>query len=226
VIFCGASALLAVFYGAALGNVVRGVPLDSNGEFFLPLWTTWTPGSDPGVLDWYTVLTGLFTLAALAQHGALWLNLKCAGALQMRARRAAVAAWWAVLVLTAAVTAASFALQPALAASFIARPWGYAFPALALVGLAGIRIGLRRHREGPALLASAAYLAGLLASMVHGVYPNVLPAVGTAHSLTVFNAAAPEPGLRIALAWFIPGALLACGYFVFLYRKFAGKASL
>src|SRR6266436_6779230 len=39
VVFAGSSALLAVFFGAALGNVVRGAPLDASGEFFLPLWT-------------------------------------------------------------------------------------------------------------------------------------------------------------------------------------------
>src|SRR5437899_11958213 len=33
------SALLAIFYGAALGNVIRGVPLASNGTFFEALWS-------------------------------------------------------------------------------------------------------------------------------------------------------------------------------------------
>ncbi len=42
VVFAAASGLLAIFFGAALGNVVRGVPLDRSGEFFLPLWTDFT----------------------------------------------------------------------------------------------------------------------------------------------------------------------------------------
>ena len=82
VIFCGASALLAIFYGAALGNVVRGVPLDGEGQFFLPLWTDWRPGLQPGILDWYTVLTGLLALATLLQHGALWVAAKTEGGLE------------------------------------------------------------------------------------------------------------------------------------------------
>src|ERR1022692_2385047 len=52
-VFAGASALLAIFFGAALGNVVRGVPLDRSGEFFLPLWTDFTAGQETGILDWY-----------------------------------------------------------------------------------------------------------------------------------------------------------------------------
>jgi cytochrome d ubiquinol oxidase subunit II len=223
-IFCGSSALLAVFYGAALGNVVRGVPLDANGEFFLALWTDWTPGPDPGIFDWYTVLTGLLAFATLAQHGALWLNLKSAGAMQARARRVALAAWWAVLLLTVVAAWASFSIQPALGQSFAARPWGCVFPALALAGLAGIQVMLRRNRETPAFLASALYIVGMLTAVVFGVYPNVLPATSAGFSLTVANAAAPDSGLRIALGWFVPGAALATGYFVFLYRKFAGKS--
>src|SRR6266581_2418277 len=46
VVFAGASALLAIFFGAALGNVVRGVPLDASGDFFLPLWTNFRLGGE------------------------------------------------------------------------------------------------------------------------------------------------------------------------------------
>jgi cytochrome d ubiquinol oxidase subunit II len=58
-LFFFSSALLAIFYGAALANVIRGVPLGEDGYFFLPLWTNWRVGPDPGILDWYTVIGGL-----------------------------------------------------------------------------------------------------------------------------------------------------------------------
>src|ERR1700686_3416967 len=48
VLFSFSSALLAIFYGAALGNVVRGVPLDADGYFFEPLWTNFRVGASPG----------------------------------------------------------------------------------------------------------------------------------------------------------------------------------
>src|ERR1700756_2303416 len=51
-VFSIASLLLAIFFGAALGNVVRGVPLDPSGYFFLPLWTDFFIGRDAGILDW------------------------------------------------------------------------------------------------------------------------------------------------------------------------------
>src|ERR1700730_17479074 len=65
VVFGGASALLAIFFGAALGNVVRGVPLDANNEFFLPLWTNFGIGREVGILDWYTVLVAVTAFVTL-----------------------------------------------------------------------------------------------------------------------------------------------------------------
>ncbi len=65
VVFCGASGLLAIFLGAALGNVIRGVPLGADGYFFEPLWTDFRVGPHPGILDWYTVLAGVIALVTL-----------------------------------------------------------------------------------------------------------------------------------------------------------------
>ncbi len=227
VIFCFASALLAIFFGAALGNVVRGVPLDASGDFFLPLWTNWQPGQNPGILDWYTVLVGVFAYLTLAQHGALWVAYKTNDELRARSRGLARLAWFGVALLTIVVTIVSFRIQPRLADGFHAMPAGYVFPALALTGLLGVFYFFRRGHDLGAFLASSLYIVGMLTSLVFSVFPNVLPANNDpALSLTIQNAAAPEYGLRVGLMWFIPGILLALGYNVFLYRKFAGKISL
>ena len=67
----------------------------------------------------------------------------------------------------------------------------------------------------------------MLTSAAFGLYPYVLPSNGNqAFSLTVHNAAAASYGLGIGLVWFIPGMLLACGYFVYTYRSFSGKVKL
>src|SRR5262249_57870125 len=79
------SALLAIFFGAALGNVIRGVPLDAQGFFFEPLWTNFHVSHHPGILDWYTVLAGVVALSALTCHGALYIAVKAEGALYFRA---------------------------------------------------------------------------------------------------------------------------------------------
>ena len=224
VVFSLASALLAVFFGAALGNVVRGVPLDASGDFFLPLWTNFQPGPNPGILDWYTILVGVFALLTLTQHGALWVAYKTELEVQARAARIARLSWYGVAAFTVLVTALSFSIQPHLAEAFSAMPAGFVFPALALAGLAGVYLFSRRRQELQAFLSSAAYIIGMLTSVVFGVFPLVLPANSDpARSLTIVNASAPQYGLWIGLVWFTPGILLVLAYQTFLYRKFAGK---
>jgi cytochrome d ubiquinol oxidase subunit II len=226
-VFAGSSALIAIFFGAALGNVVRGVPLDRSGEFFLPLWTDFTAGKDAGILDWYTILVGVAALLTLTLHGSLWVALKTEGALEDRARRFARRVWWGLLVWVVLVTLASFRIQPHLLASFAARPWGYIFPLLAIVGLIGMRALGGRRGGLEAFLCSCLFILGMLTSAAFGLYPNLLPSnADPALSLTILNAAAAPYGLRIGLVWFIPGMLLTAGYFVYTYRNFAGKVKV
>jgi len=223
-VFGGASALLAIFFGAALGNVVRGVPLDSNNEFFLPLWTNFGLGRDVGILDWYTVLVAVTAFVTLLVHGALWVALKTEGAIEQRARQLGRVGWWALLPLTVLITWASFAIQPRLSESFAARPLGYVFPLLAVAGWIGVGV---MRRPAAAVVSSALYIVGMLTSAAFGLYPYVLPSnVDPRAGLTINNAAAAPYGLKVGLAWFIPGMLLATGYFVYVYRNFAGKVTL
>jgi cytochrome d ubiquinol oxidase subunit II len=130
VVWFGSSALLAVFYGAALGNVVRGVPLDASGEFFLPLWTHFGVRGEVGLLDWYTVAVGVLAALALTMHGALWLHYKTAGEVGRRAGGCARRAWYGVTAGTVLVTVATFRIQPQAPANFSAHGWGFLFPAL------------------------------------------------------------------------------------------------
>jgi cytochrome d ubiquinol oxidase subunit II len=230
-VFCGSSALLAIFFGAALGNVVRGLPLDASGSFFEPLWTNFRLGPNTGILDWYTILVGLAAYFALAQHGALWLSLKTPGALADRARHLARISWWFVVPLTVVMTYCSFVVQPHIAANFAAYPWGAIFPALALAGLIGARLwtsgSASSARELRAFLSSCAYLAGMLTSAAFGLFPIVLPArTNPAYSLTIENAKAGDYGLKIGMIWWFIGMAVATTYFVFVYRHFAGKVSV
>jgi cytochrome d ubiquinol oxidase subunit II len=226
--FAVASLLLALFYGAALGNVVRGVPLDPNGEFFLPLWTHFGISGDVGILDWYTVLVGVLAVLTLTMHGALWVNYKTDDNVAQRSRVIAKRAWIGVAVLTLVVTWATFSIQPQVLSNFAAQPWGLVFPALTLGGLFGVARFLPQPGcDLKAFLASCGYIAGMLTSAAFGVFPYVLPSNQDAsRGLTVFNSAAAPYGLTVGLFWWIPGMLLALAYAFFLYRRFAGKVVL
>jgi cytochrome d ubiquinol oxidase subunit II len=227
VVFAGSSALLAVVFGAALGNVVRGVPIDEHGRFFEALWTDFLPGPASGILDYYTVLVGLGSLTALTMHGSLWIALKTPEPLAGRARAIASKVWWAVLGLTGLITFLTMRLQPQVPANLAQWPWGMVFPLLALLGLAGVPWFLQRRADARAFLASVAYLIGMLSSAAFGIYPYVLPAsTGIARGLTVQTAAAGESGLRIGAVWWTIGMILVVIYHVVVYRHFAGRVSL
>jgi cytochrome d ubiquinol oxidase subunit II len=227
VLFSFSSALLAIFYGAALGNVVRGVPLDADGYFFEPLWTNFRVGHDNGILDWYTVLVGVAAYFALTQHGALWVAWRTHGLVRARARHAAKWAWLGAAVFSVVITWETFRVQPHVLESFRDRPYGWILPLIAISGLIGVRWFLRENNsERAAFFSSCAFLLGMLTSVVFGVYPYVLPSsTNPDYSLTIHNASAASYGLKIGLIWWTIGMALATGYFIFVYRHFFGAAS-
>lgn len=223
--FAVSSLLLAVFYGAALGNVLRGVSLDASGRFFAPLWTDFRVGAETGILDWYTILVSLTVTATLAFHGGLWLAWRTDGALRERARRLALGLGPVAIGLAAATMAATLLVQPSVLANVRAHPWGAVLP-LAAVAAAGAAVVLvERGAPGRAFLASAASLATTLAGAAFGIYPALLPARDPVQSLTIANTAADAHALSVALAWWIPGMALACGYAMFVYRRLPARVS-
>src|SRR5271166_947161 len=125
VVFAGASALLALFFGAALGNVIRGVPLDANDSFFLPLWTDFRIRPDAGILDWFTITLGVASVAVLTMHGTLWIAMKTQGELRARAWQVASLAWTIVVLLTLALLIVVPLTLPYFAGRYAARPWSF-----------------------------------------------------------------------------------------------------
>jgi cytochrome d ubiquinol oxidase subunit II len=223
-VFGLASAVLALMLGVALANVVRGVPLDQSGYFFLPLWTNFSPKGQVGIIDWYTLLVGAASFLALAVHGSLWVVLKTDGDFQERTRSFALKSWGALFVIMLLTSGASFSVQPNLAVQFLSHPWGLIFPALAIAGMQGERVLLSRRQDLRAFLASGLSLIGMLTSAAFGVFPNVLPSnSATAASLTIYNAVTAEHGLIVGLCWLIPGMALAVSYSAIVYRHFPGK---
>lgn len=215
---------LAACYGVALGNVVRGVPLNASGHFVEPLFTNFQPVGQTGILDWYTILVGVIALAALALHGANWLAVKMKGELRHRALKSASALWWVAFALTAVITIISLQLLPQLALSFHDRPWGIVFPMLALTGLFGIKWYAHIKQQAMAFRSSCVYLFGMLTSVAFSLYPNVLPSsLNPFQALTIVNSKGSGHELKIGLLWWVIGMALASGYIIHSYRSFAGR---
>jgi len=227
VIFSVASALLAIFFGAALGNVIRGVPLNPDGYFFEPLWTNFKLGTQPGILDWYTVMAGVVALVTLTAHGALYVALKTDGELSDRTRRVALSVWPVQLAVTLISLVATWFVRPSIKTNYLAYPIGFLIPTVVFASLALMFVWTRRGQEMRAFLASCVYITGMLVGAVFALYPVVLPAsTDPALSLTIYTAAAGHHGLWVGLIWWVFGMILALGYFIFVYRMFRGKVQL
>ncbi len=226
-IFALASTLLAIFLGAALGNVVRGVPLNADGYFFEPLWTNWRVGEQNGILDWYTVICGVVALVTLVIHGSLYLATKTEGQLNQRARKVASTLWPLQVLLTIFSLIATVYVVPHVPDNYIKWPIGYLVPVIVIVSLVYLYFAHKRRNEKAAFLASCAYIVGMLVGAAFALYPNVLPAsTGQQYSLTIYNTAAGAHGLAVGLVWWTLSMIIALGYFVFIYRMFRGKVKL
>ncbi len=226
-VFSLASILLAVFFGVALGNIIRGVPPNPEGYFFAPLWTTFTVVPEPGVLDWFTVLFGLIAFFTLSVHGAAFISLKTTGAVNERARSVTRNAWWGSLLCSVAGIVVSWSVRPELFRNFASYPWGFVFPLAGLLGIVGIRYLSGQQNDKGAFLASTIFILGMLGGTAFSLYPTLLHAsTDPAFSLSIERTAAQHYGLTVGLVWWILGMTLATGYFVYLYRSFKGKASV
>lgn len=225
-VFSMSSVLLAIFFGAALGNVIRGVPLDATGYFFEPLFTHWGVTGETGILDWFTVLSGVVAFVALAVHGANYLALKTEGDMNARSRKVVSLGWFALVLVTILSLAAVLNVRPQLLDNYYAMPIGWVIPAAVVGSLAAIKFFNSKGNDKAAFLSSSVYLAVMLGGAVFGLYPNVLPALDPAHSLTVHNAKAGAYGLSVGIVWWVVGIIIALGYFTFLFRTFKGKVAM
>jgi cytochrome d ubiquinol oxidase subunit II len=222
--FSIASILLIIFFGAALGNVMRGVPLGADHYFFLPLWTNFSPGEQPGILDWYTILCAVTTLAATVMHGMLYVILKTEGALNARLRSNVQRLWPALVILSATSLAATIVIRPQLLDNYRANAAGWLMPIIVAAALAGVLVFTRKGQELRAFLSSCLYILGTLGGAALALYPTLLPSSGdSSYSITIGNAAAGKESLSAGLFWWCLGMLVALGYFVLVYTMFRGK---
>jgi cytochrome d ubiquinol oxidase subunit II len=226
-IFCGSSVLLAIFFGAALGNVVRGVPLGADGYFFEPLWTNFRASGNTGILDWYTVLTGVIALVTLTAHGALYIAVKTENELQQRVRGVALWAWPVQLILTIVGVIATCYVRPMVLDNYKEHVVGYLVPLVVFGSLAVMIYAIRKGLDKVAFVGSALYIVGMLVGAAFALYPNVLPSsTNAAYNLTIYNTAAGRHGLTVGIIWWSIALILALGYFTFVFRMFRGKVRL
>lgn len=230
-----ASLLLALFFGIALGNIVRGVNLGmvtdgvSTHEphfFFLPLWnSSFSPHAEHlGVIDWFTLMLGLVGVVSLAIHGANWIIFKTNSDLNPKLKKVIFNLNFVLLALVIISLSTWHIIDPNPFRNFMEHPWLIIFPLITFTGLFGLFKVKSFKKDGLGFLFSTLFLLGGLASTVASIFPKVLPSTNDVNpSLTLYNVAAHNYGLSIGVYWFVIAALLVAVYMFVQYRVFRGK---
>jgi len=226
-VFVFSNFLLAVLFGAAAGNVARGVPLDAEGNFSMPFFTNFGVRGHVGLLDWYTVSVAVFTVSLLAAHGATYLVLKTEGPVQERSARCARYLWSAVVPLFVLISIESLYVRPGVPAQALHNPVCGIAALATLVSAVMLISGLASRREMRAFLASNFLIAGLLTTGGAAIFPIMLHStLAPENSLSAYAIAANHTALVLASVWWPVGFALAIAYFIFISRRYAGKVSV
>jgi cytochrome d ubiquinol oxidase subunit II len=211
------SLLPSILVGCALGNIIRGVPLDTTGDY---------AGTFPQLLNPYALLVAVTGLALIVTHGAAWVALKSEGALHERALTSRRVTFWAFAALAVTTSAATIATVPRAADNVLQRPVGWLFLVVLVLSLLyTIRQMMREGGELRSFLGSAATIVALAGIAAVGNYPQIIPARGTppGTSLTVTRAASGHLTLEVMLVVAIIGCPVVLLYTAWVYRTFRGK---
>ncbi len=226
-VFVFSNFLLAILFGAAAGNVARGVPVDSDGNFSMAFFTNFNVRGNVGLLDWYTISIAIFATAILAAHGATYLTLKTEGPVHDRSSKCARYLWVATVPLFIAISAESWVVRPDAFGRAIHNPFCWLGVIVLLIAIGTLISGRSSHLEMRAFLGSNFILAGLLTTGGAAIFPVMLySTLAPENSITAYSAASGENALRLALIWWPVGFALAIVYFVFISRRYLGKVSV
>jgi cytochrome d ubiquinol oxidase subunit II len=226
-IFAFSNFLLAVLFGAAAGNLVRGVPLDAHGSFSMAFFTDFMARGYVGLLDWYTVSVAVFTVAVLAAHGATYLTLKTEGPVHDRCTKWAKYLWMAVVPLFVAISVASGNVRPGLADYAMQRPFCWIGLLLIIAAAYCLVSGLANGQEKRAFVGSNLLLAGVLVTGSAAFFPIMLySTLAPENSLSAYNVASGSESFLLASIWWPLGFVLATVYFIFISRWYSGKVSV
>jgi len=226
-VFAFSNFLLAILFGAAAGNVARGVPVDAGGNFSMAFFTNFSVRGYVGLLDWYTISIAIFAASILAAHGASYLALKTEGPVHDRSSQCAKYLWAAIVPLLIAVSVESWMVRPDVPRHAIHNPFCWLGLLMIIVASCTLILGLRLRVEEWAFLGSNFLLVGLLATGGAAIFPVMLHStLAPENSLTAYTVAAGRNSLLLASIWWPVAFGLATAYFVFISRRFAGRVSV
>jgi cytochrome d ubiquinol oxidase subunit II len=215
-----ASLLIAFAMGIALGNMIRGIPLNENHDYMGgAFWTFIHP---------YSLLTGLLVLSAFTMHGAIFLVMKTEGALQTHFKQWVNPTIIFFILTFVITTVATLIYQPHMVERLRDRPYLFLISLINLFAIANIPREITHNRPGFAFLSSCVSIAMMILLFAIGTFPTLIRSSldPAKNSLTLENAAASPGTLQVLMIIVLIGVPLVLAYGYYVYRIFRGKVEL
>lgn len=235
------SAIPALIFGVAFGNLLQGVPF-----YFDDILRLHYTGGFFALLNPFALLAGVLSLLMIVHHGATYLQLKTEGDLLKRSESLAsvlgvvcavlfalggIWLWFGVdgFVLNSVIDTNGVNRTTEKAVTVVAQGWfsNYAkwpllvsIPVLGIVAFVISALCSRRAKHAFAFISSALASAMVILTAGVSMFPFVMPSsTHPAHSLTMWDATASETTLFIMFVvacMFVPIILAytAWGYYV------------
>ncbi len=218
VAFSVASFLIAFLMGLALGNIITGIPIGPDKEF---------AGTFLGLINPYSILIGVTTVALFMMHGAIYSVMKTDGEHQAKLRGWVnnTIIFFAICYVTA--TMATLIYYPNMVENFRSAPVIFIIALLNMLAIANVPREIFKGREFRAFLSSALSIAALLLIFAIGIFPNIVFSnPNPEYSLTIYNAASSDKTLTIMLIIALIGIPFVLVYTISIYWIFRGKVKL
>ncbi len=216
--FSVSSIFIAFLMGVSLGNIITGVAVGADKEFY---------GSFFDLLSPYTIMVGITTVALFMMHGSIYLVMKTEGELQNKIQSWVNNTIIFFVISYITTTMATLIYFPHMIEPFKAHPELFGFALLNMLAVANIPREIHNGREFRAFLSSCASIAALLGLFAIGLYPNILiSTIDPNYSLTVFNAASSQKTLGIMFTMALIGIPFVLAYTISIYWIFRGKVKI
>lgn len=212
------SLIPALLYGVAIGNILRGLPIDAKGVYH---------GTFLGLLSPYALVVGSVSLSMFVMHGAIYMTLKSEGSLVEKMVKRANKAWIVFVLVYLTATIMTIFEGKWLFASILGFPIFWVLLLLLFVTIIYIPIGLKTRRFGNTFTASALMIATMILLMALSMFPKLVPSsIDLSYSLTIYNASSTPRTLETMLIIALIGIPIVLGYTIWIYRIFKGKVVL
>ncbi|MCU7499519.1 MAG: cytochrome d ubiquinol oxidase subunit II [Ignavibacteria bacterium] len=212
------SLLPSILFGVAIGNILRGLPINEKGLF---------TGTFPGLLNPYSILIGLLSMAMFIMQGSVYLAMKSAGSQKKRAEAAASASWIALISLYVVATLSSIIISPFLFEGLLRNPLFYIVFVLLLSAFVYFPVALKAGKLKIAIISSSVIIASMIGLMAISLFPRLVPSgTNLAYSLTIYNSSSTPATLTAMLIIALIGMPAVIAYTAFIYKVFKGKVLL